>query len=494
MDEQYELRDGCQDFVRAAFAVLTEDNVLPTPRYHRHLAVGRDYYGPHLMELTEFKTLEARLNEKYPGRFEDPLSRKNAQFANRYIFSFLEASIARCALTGHFQADSPAIDESITELVSVLNAGTQEVVCVRSVTHLTTASGQEVQIGDIRIIPEHPGRGGPGNYIVQEIPGAPAAWNRELPRRYDPPHALLVTREAVEDPGDFYRATQMLSARLERFLLMLRLLTAGTVQTVFEISGSSMLTSPISPHLRDFRNGTMMGPSLVQRTVALAGDEGQAVEALGKIIDSAEIKREKIVATSLDVALNKFNAPPAHETLFDHLVDLATALEATLIGDKNEGEGLTLRLCSRTAALLAQPDDPGEVVFEDVKQLYQIRSKLVHGGQITEKDLRDLFRKISTMPQHVEGRFGLALAHAVDRMSDLVRRAILARLCLAETPEAKWPFTGNTAVDAAFANDNQRQIWRKLWHDRLTALGSGESANRSRAAVDLLTPEEERPD
>ena len=41
-------------------------------------------------------------------------------------------------------------------------------------------------------------------------------------------------------------------------------------------------------------------------------------------------------------------------------------------------------------------------------------------------------------------------------MRDLVRRAILARLCLAAKPDPLWPFAGDATVDAILADDAQR--------------------------------------
>jgi hypothetical protein len=186
--------------------------------------------------------------------------------------------------------------------------------------------------------------------------------------------------------------------------------------------------------------------------------------------------------------LSKFNRSYASRDQFDQLVELATALEGVLIGE-NEGEGLTLRLCSRAATLLAEDSDPGPTVFDDVGQLYVLRSKLVHGGAISEKDLRKLFTRVSTVPdEDAERRFGVALAHAVDRMRDLVRRAILARLCLSESPDPRWAFTGHTRVDAILAGNTQREEWWTHWHDRLIQLGVGDSAGRPRAAVNFISP------
>jgi hypothetical protein len=86
--------------------------------------------------------------------------------------------------------------------------------------------------------------------------------------------------------------------------------------------------------------------------------------------------------------------------------------------------------------LLATDADPARAIFDDVNHLYRLRSKLVHGGQITQKELRKRIGLISTVPaESIEHRFSVALGYAVDRMRDLVRRAILARLCLAAGPD-----------------------------------------------------------
>ena len=61
-------------------------------------------------------------------------------------------------------------------------------------------------------------------------------------------------------------------------------------------------------------------------------------------------------------------------------------------------------------------------------------------------------------------------------MRDLVRRAILARLCLAAKPDPLWPFAVNATVDAILADDAQRAAWRASWHERLAELGVGYAA------------------
>lgn len=148
---------------------------------------------------------------------------------------------------------------------------------------------------------------------------------------------------------------------------------------------------------------------------------------------------------------------------------------------------------SRAAALLATDSDPAQAIFGDVKVLYTLRSKLVHGGQIKQRDLRRELGKISTMPEgEADNRFGVAIGYAVDRLRDLVRRAILARLCLAAEPEPVWPFSGTTtSVDQLLADDVIRGQWRERWHGKLAELGISAAAEPPPEAFDWLTPSEE---
>jgi hypothetical protein len=488
VNQQADLRAACRAFIARAFDALKKEHVIPTPIFHPYVAVGRDYFGDTVRAVAEYPTLETQLDDAYPERFAGPVPRPHAEFATSYIFSFLEACVARCARDGTFDVASPAVEESIDELLAVLGRSSDEIVCCRHVSHLTTTSGAEVQIGDVTVVPEPEQWGQLVARIEREISGAARAWNRDDPRPYDPPHSLLITREITDDPEP-YEVAKRLSRRIERFLFLARLVTAGTVQSAYEVSGTTTLIARMNPLMSTFRKGWL--DALVRRTVRLTGDEGAAFEALDDLIDAADIKREGMVATSFDVALSKFNRSHSSDSPYEHLVDLATALEAALIGAERETEGLTLRLRGRTSALLAADDDSARALFDDVGLLYGLRSKLVHGGQIKQNDLRKIIGRISTVPaEAIEHRFGVALGYAVDRMRDLVRRAILARLCLAAEPDPLWPFEGDTPVDAILVDDTERTTWRARWHERLAALGVEYAAGPPRSAVDFLSQDD----
>lgn len=244
----------------------------------------------------------------------------------------------------------------------------------------------------------------------------------------------------------------------------------------------------MDPTMRTYSRASL--DKLVRRTARLSGFEFTAFERLGALVDEAEVKRDGMAATSFDIAVGKFNSSYRAGSPYDHLVDLATALEAVLLGGESETDALTLRLRNRAAALLATESDPAGQIFADTGLLYSLRSKLVHGGNIKQKDLAKSIGRVSTLPVDAQSRFGVEVGYAVDRMRDLVRRSILARLFLAAPPAPVWPFVASTNVDQELADSATRQEWRAQWQRRLADVGIAESGDKARAAVDAISPDD----
>lgn len=322
-----DVRDTARAFIAGAFCELRKEFVLPTPVFHPYVKVGRDYFGDTIRGLPAYHELERHLDALYPHRFAEPLKRRHAEFASTYIFDFLEAAIARCGRLGyydeqdHFDANSDAVSESIEELISVLDSPTYEVICCRFISHLTTEQHTEITLGDITVVPEPERFGALNERIAREIAGGWSAFNRQDPRPFDRPHALLIIRERTDDP-DPYEVARRLSNKFERFLLLARLFSAGTVHSMFEVRGMTTLVSRMAPHMADFRGSR----TLVRRTVRLNEQHSPAFGATGALVDKADVKREGMAATSFDVALGKFNASHHQENPYETLVDLATAL------------------------------------------------------------------------------------------------------------------------------------------------------------------------
>ena len=477
------VRQLARNFIYAAFPELGRVWVIPTSNYRRLLQVGRDYMGGDVVFLDAFKELAARLEQAYPARFSRPLGHPDADFPNSYIFSLLEGVIAR-TYPGDQHPDEKAVDKSIDEFISVLEATERDLYYCRAISHLTTKDEDVVTIEGVSIYPDVASGGGILGATQKLIPAVYAAYNGEPPASYDPPHALLVAHGALAGGNQFALESQ-LSRAVDRFLLLTRLLHMGTNQSLWQASGGSSLVSGIHPQYTQFP-GTTVPNILMQRIISLSDADGAAFTALGQLIDAAAVARKDKAATSFDVALYEFSHSYEPGAAHEHIVDLATALEAIATGDDKETEAVSLRLRSRAATLLACDRDPAPTVFRDVGKLYGLRSQLVHGSSIGAGDLEKLLRGVSTVPTNAPS--GVVWSFAVDRLRDLVRRLFLARLCLAEGPSPIWPFTGSTPVDALLSDGAERERWRQTWRDRLAALGAAQAADPAVAAIDPISP------
>src|SRR5262245_10515471 len=116
------------------------------------------------------------------------------------------------------------------------------------------------------------------------------------------------------------------------------------------------------------------------------------------------------------------------------------------------------------------PGDPPERIFDDVGHLYRMRSNLVHGTPIRERDWERVYEAMDV--DDITELFDVRLMPILDRWRDLVRRAILTRLLL-EQPPKKWPSDGN--LDAAISGPTRRREWRRDIRDRARTMHLGDA-------------------
>ena len=181
VSEKELLAQVAESFIGAAFSALQEDHVIPTARTFPYAHLARDYFGPDMAgpELEEF---EAMLQTVYPNRFSDPLKRRHPEFPSFYTFPVLEAAITRCARTGDdaYETDTPGVQDSIRELIEVLDSTEYTMSCCRAMSHLTTANEKPVTLNDITIYPES-SRDELLERTRDLIPNAISAFNRDHP-------------------------------------------------------------------------------------------------------------------------------------------------------------------------------------------------------------------------------------------------------------------------------------------------------------------------
>lgn len=476
------VRAAAEAYVRAAWDELLATHVLPVPRWKRFLSVGRDYYGP--QDDERFKALESALNDRF-ARFSDARALGEREFSSMFIHSLLQVCVARAAEQGDTSAIAgDVLDNAITELISTLDRDGEDVFCARTVTHISTVDGEPLTLGDVTITPviSQPAGFQRALAVAYNASGWGAGQfvlNEEL-LTLDDPISVLSAAGAYDRSTDGYRHV---SARIDQMLMAVRLLWGATCDSTVEVRGG---VHPIRSHGLHFVQlgilpaGITLGQRQVRRAVVLGGSDGRRIAGLAPFLQLVDDGDEDKFFTSIRSAYYRYWVSFQGEAWFDQIVDLATALEGIFGGQSTSDIGMKLR--TRASALLATDGDSAGDIFRDIRILYDLRSRIVHGGTLSEKDLKKKVAAISSITDTTW--FGVALDRAVDRLRDLVRRALLCRLALAEGQAPLWPLSTDEGVDEKLADDRTRAEWRDTWRKKLASFDAAFAADESSPLLD----------
>ena len=467
------VRTTAREFLDEAFSALERVHVLPVPWFAPHIRVGRDYYADNLAGVASMIRFEEAMVAAFPDHFAKPPPPDIEPFPHFYTYSFLEEVVRRNAALYKYGTSPDCVDEGVVsecvdELLAALSSPGFEMAACRVVSHLTTTTGNPMKIGDILVRPtptEAHERWEVLRTIADVIPGSGAAASPD-DLHYQKPGSVVEVRTKVKSWSHTSSTTEELSRRIQRFVRGIRLLTGATLASDIQIQGGTSRIGRIDPHMFDLRSPGIFN-TLTHRVARLDGTDAEPIGRFLELLDEATASQQNKLISSLGMALAMFDRSHQLVPWFDRLVDLATALEAALIGDGDDNTGLRLRLRHRAAALLACETDPSTDLFKDVGELYDLRSTLIHGGEITTKTLAKRIARISTVS--AGPLLGRATEQAVDRLRDIVRRAVLARISLSHGPNPLW--NSEVSVDAVFADDQDRANWRSAWQEHMTEIG-----------------------
>lgn len=445
-----------------AFTSLVRERVIPCPASHPYVRVGRDYYGSDVMNGSAFRKFEQSLCRLFPRHFEKPEQAQfPPEFPHMYALSLLEAAIARLGTAGEpYIAASATVEQVILEFIDRLDSPTIDLACARMVSHLTTVDRSVLTIGPVTVVPT--GRGESPSRIASIIPTAPAAFNREVPHHFSRPEALVAARTSVPNPYDMIAPA---IPTVDRFLLAIRLLYSVTSTGIYEVTGE---TTEICRYAARLRVLDYVEHPLCLRPAVLSEDSAGPIQAILTLYDTViPPQTDKQLIQPLDMAFLKYGGTFSAKGWDEAVVDLTTALEASLSG--TDRTDISLRVCTRAAALLATDDDNPSVIFGDLKILYDLRSCLVHGAAISRKTMEGWLKDLSVVRKG--DMPNMRIQRAVDRLRDLVRRAIIARLLLAA--DDRWPLVGNPpSIDRTLVDWKKSSQWREAWHARLADIGA----------------------
>jgi hypothetical protein len=142
MNDRNDVEAASRAFIASAFGMLKSEYVIPRPFYDAYIAVGRDYAGAGIMALLEYKRLEDQLKADYTSRFPEGIgtAAEYREYPSTYIFTLLEACVARSAQAENFDLPNAIVDPILIELRTMLEKSTFDVVCTRHVLHVVIAS------------------------------------------------------------------------------------------------------------------------------------------------------------------------------------------------------------------------------------------------------------------------------------------------------------------------------------------------------------------
>ena len=350
----------------------------------------------------------------------------------------------------------------VLELVDYLDSPESRVACARRVSHLMTEDREDMTLAGVAILAHR--QWAEIRQIAEVIPTARSAFNGEPPDTFANPEATLVSYATGPDPFELRTEVER---RINRLLLALHLLYGATTASMYQVTGETTSVCRYTAHLDVLQHDPHPVPV---RPAVISQAMVQPVERLLALYDRTEHRAPKEVVHGLEMAVLKFTESFSPKPWFEKIVDLATALEATLSG-KDKAD-VTLRICSRAAHILSTESDRPQTIYADVKSLYDMRSSLVHGAIVSQRELDKWIAAVSIVSADRSPRMRVELV--VDRLRDLVRRSILARLVL--NRDGRWPLRGDPPpLDQLLTDARTADEWRSAWHQGITDLGAAEA-------------------
>ena len=446
------LRERARAFLTDARAALTELHVLPAPRYQVPLRVGSDYFGTDLMGAA-YGQLEEQLQADFAARFPPPGS-ANFESAANWIFALLEAAIFHEVRGG--LSWRAACTTAIRQWIASLSRPAHQCVAARLLRHVATPGDAQARVGGVTVTPTGLR---PGRELEELLPGASRLVFEAGPTGYAPPLALAV---ATASDADAHRAVSLARSRIDRFVSAARLATCATVCSEWEVTGEHGPVQYLSPHLESLARDTMV---VTARVCTLKPGVVRAIRAATTLIDtSSALPRAGGPGSSpVGVAMYRFARSFDSPVWYDALMDVAIGCEAALSCKDDDPEGVSLRLRLRSAELLNTADDPPQAIFGDVRVLYGLRSRIAHGDDVVPKKLLAEADKLSRLDRTLMPN--PKMHAAADRLRDLLRRAIIARLVIADLPDG-WPARGGL-LDQGLSDVAWATNWRRSWQAEL---------------------------
>jgi hypothetical protein len=397
-----------------------------------------------------------------------------------YVTALLRAAVAKNVVErDRLAVRSRSTQDVLHELHRVAAADRQRFASLWAVSDVDFEAVADSSIGPATLMARR--HGSPEELVSRLLPEA--LWSGE--RGYPMPgakHQGLLYASGT-GTGDHWDVTRSLNDGIARFLNVLRLATGSTGRPHMVWTGEPSWIHVELPEANP-QPGDFM-ESYWRRVAVVEPAHLDGLRGLTAMVERLEKNTKKTVPAVI-VAVWRYARSFRPAAWQDTVLDLATALEACLGPSQKQNQEIGLTLRTRAAHLLAHDDsDLAEAIYTDVEDLYTLRSEIIHGNTSLRRDLpalwkaRDYQHILDTDKQHV----------LMDRWREIVRRAITARLLLADDllGAPLWPLTGQeTKVDRFLVRRDSLGEWRQRLMDGAAAYGLPLLAQPAPPLIDYL--------
>lgn len=173
---------------------------------------------------------------------------------------------------------------------------------------------------------------------------------------------------------DWNAASFDLRSQFRRALTALRLLMPSSVRSIGFIEYRYHATAAADGLAGIVRGGIDEGQKTSPQNEATLFAERKARAVIKTLYDA----QEKKLPPAVELALRRFIQSASRQGLQDQLIDLVIGLEAIYLPDTNAESGY--RLAMRMAAHLCDAPAQRQQCMKKARALYDIRSRIVHGG------------------------------------------------------------------------------------------------------------------
>jgi hypothetical protein len=426
--------------------------------------------------------LIAALRATYPARFGEVLKFPYKD-PEEYVRAYLAAVIADGVVTeGRVAARSRSATAMLHELHRSVTQDGQRFSVLWLIGDVDFEAVDRERVGDIVLWrPTNP----PEYLVSRLLPGALWAHDHGYPMP-GAKHTGLLWASGT-GPGHHYDVTTPINNGMGRFMHALRLATAATsVERMVWLGEPSMIHvqgQEAWPQAED------VGDTWWRRIGTLTPNHLPGMRRLLAMIDRLEVpseaKSKKGALPAIVIAIRRYSRSHRVPTWQDTVLELATALEACL-GPRNKDQEIGLTLRTRAAHLLAHDDsEQAEAIYKDLTDLYNLRSDIIHGNPKWTRTPEELWADRGYAHIFERDRTHTLL----DRWRDIVRRAITARLLLADPTlgDVLWPVVGDEPpVDRYLARKDRRDEWRARIVDGAESYGLPLLADPAPPLIDYL--------